>query len=31
MGVQKLLGNGVLDNDADCSQGMTLEGEGEWP
>lgn len=29
MGVRKFGGNGVLENDADCSQGMTLEGEEE--
>lgn len=27
MGVQKLLDNDVLENYADCSHGMTLEGK----
>lgn len=29
-GEWKLLGNGILENDADF-QGMTLGGEEEWP
>lgn len=30
MGVQKLLDNDILENDADCSHGMTSEGKEAW-
>lgn len=30
MDVQKLLDNDVLENDADCSHGMILEGKEAW-
>lgn len=29
--MRKVLGNAVLDDAADCSQGMSLEGEEVWP
>lgn len=31
VGVRKVLGNDVLEDAADCSQGMSLEREEAWP